>query len=260
MEFHDSPGSGGCGPCGRGVRGPRRPLPRGRGGGGGHTGTRTPTCRQPGAQRGPNADENRRCRTPPVRLHSPGRGLGGPLGNGRCRNRSPAALSVHIVPEGFHARRHPHCRSQVPRLPRHRSWRGSGPVTQPRAPPVLTWGVTCMEHADRPRRPLALSGRPPRPQGSRAHCSAGRRQAAGFPRRPRRPGVWPEAEAPCPQSRTRLPTAPSSCTSLRSAVFDAPFLSNPGCVCFLKKNSALHTGENSHKKEFKAKSEQCILS
>lgn len=160
MEFHDSPGSGGCGPCGRGVRGPRRPLPRGRGGGGGHTGTRTPTCRQPGAQRGPNADENRRCRTPPVRLHSPGRGLGGPPGNGRCQNRSPAALSVHIVPEGFHARRHPHCRSQVPRLPRHRSWRGSGPVTQPRAPPVLTWGVTCMEHAD-PAPPASSPQRAP---------------------------------------------------------------------------------------------------
>lgn len=260
MEFHDSPGSGGCGPCGRGVRGLRRPLPRGRGGGGGAHGHPDPHLQAAGCSAGAKRDENRRCRTPPVRLHSPGGGLGGPPGNGRCRNRSPAALSVHIVPEGFHARRHPHCRSQVPRLPRHRSWRGSGPVTQPRAPPVLTWGVTCMEHADRPRRPPALSGRPPRPQGSRAHCSAGRRQAAGFPRRPRRPGVWPEAEAPCPQSRTRLPTAPSSCTSLSSAVFDAPFLSNPGCVCFLKKNSALHTGENSHKKEFKAKSEQCILS
>lgn len=72
----------------------------------------------------------------------------------------PAALSVHIVPEGFHARRHPHCRSQVPRLPRHRSWRGSGPVTQPRAPPVLTWCVTCMEHAD-PAPPASSPQRAP---------------------------------------------------------------------------------------------------
>lgn len=245
---------GGCG--GRGAHSPGG----GEAGGGAH-GHLDPHLQAAGCSAGAKRDENRRCRTPPVRLHSPGRGLGGPLGNGRCRNRSPAALSVHIVPEGFHARRHPHCRSQVPRLPRHRSWRGSGPVTQPRAPPVLTWGVTCMEHADRPRRPPALSGRPPRPQGSRAHCSAGRRQAAGFPRRPRRPGVWPEAEAPCPQSRTRLPTAPSSCTSLSSVALRCSLSLQPWvCVFLEKKNSALHTGENSHKKEFKAKSEQCILS
>lgn len=159
MEFHDSPGSGGCGPCGRGARGPRRPLPGGGARRGAH-GHPDPHLQAAGCSAGAKRDENRRCRTLPIRLHSPGRGLGGPLGNGRCRNRSPAALSVHIVPEGFHARRHPHCRSQVPRLPRHRSWRGSGPVTQPRAPPVLTWGVTCMEHAD-PAPPASSPQRAP---------------------------------------------------------------------------------------------------
>lgn len=244
---------GGCG--GRGAHSPGG----GEAGGGAH-GHPDPHLQAAGCSAGAKRDENRRCRTPPVRLHSPGRGLGGPLGNGRCRNRSPAALSVHIVPEGFHARRHPHCRSQVPRLPRHRSWRGSGPVTQPRAPPVLTWGVTCMEHADRPRRPPALSGRPPRPQGSRAHCSAGRRQAAGFPRRPRRPVCGRRQRPRVLRAGRDFPPLPRAARPLALWLFDAPFLSNPGCVCFLKKNSALHTGENSHKKEFKAKSEQCILS
>lgn len=233
-----------------GGAGAAAPTPPGEGRrGGGHTGTRTPTCRQPGAQRGPNADENRRCRTPPVRLHSPGRGLGGPLGNGRCRNRSPAALSVHIVPEGFHARRHPHCRSQVPRLPRHRSWRGSGPVTQPRAPPVLTWGVTCMEHAD-PAPPASSPQRaPPSAAGEpgtlqRWPETGGRLSPTSAPA-----GVWPEAEAPCPQSRTRLPTAPSSCTSLSSVALRCSLSLQPWvCVFLEKKLCSPHRRKQSQKR------------